>query len=392
MSRPVTAQDFVDSWTQGHRSRQPVLRRLHPRADRGLRRPRLPDRPREGAHGRDGDRRVHAAGHARYPLRRLPRDARPPGRRGHAGGLHRPGGRQGVREASRSARGPTWSTRGATDAPSASSRTPRIWDTAHPGWVDAVDMPIYRRPGRHVGSASRRGTLDCSQVPVDQVSAVQASSRSRTGPGRRRLWPALALYFVGMNMTDPTLGPSLDLRKAVAQSTAAQAVVDDVSQGVAVVAGGYVPARGPGLQGRAGPVPLRPAGRRLGGLRPRHGSPAQRTGTTRAPTTARSPTRSSRAGAAPASRWRPATTSGAPSSTSCRAATRAAAASSSASPGSPTTRRWTTFLYPLFESDQSRTGSYTFYSNQGRGRTAAEGARDARRAASATTSTRRPRS
>ena len=44
VARPVTAQDFVDSWTTGHRPGQPVLRRLHPRAHRGLRRPRVPDR------------------------------------------------------------------------------------------------------------------------------------------------------------------------------------------------------------------------------------------------------------------------------------------------------------------------------------------------------------
>ena len=78
-------------------------------------------------------------------------------------------------------------------------------------------------------------------------------------------WPAAALYFVGMNMTDATLGPSLDLRKAICQSADAQTVVDDVSEGVAEVATGYVPAGIPGLQGRSEPVPLRSRERHLRG-------------------------------------------------------------------------------------------------------------------------------
>ena len=81
-----------------HRPREPVLRGVHPGAGRGLRRPRLPDRPVAGAHGRDGHRRPDAAGHPALPLRRLPGDARASGRRGDAGRVHRPGRRQGVRQ------------------------------------------------------------------------------------------------------------------------------------------------------------------------------------------------------------------------------------------------------------------------------------------------------
>ena len=56
----------------GHRPAQPVLRGVHPRAHRGLRRPRLPDRPGPGPHRRQGARRPDAPGHPALPVRRLP--------------------------------------------------------------------------------------------------------------------------------------------------------------------------------------------------------------------------------------------------------------------------------------------------------------------------------
>ena len=89
---------FVDP---GHRPGEPVLRGVHPRAHRGLRRPRLSDRPGPGPHRRQGHRCPDAPGHAALPLLRLSRDAGPPGRCGHPGRLHRPGRRQGVRQEAR---------------------------------------------------------------------------------------------------------------------------------------------------------------------------------------------------------------------------------------------------------------------------------------------------
>ena len=99
------------------------------------------------------------------------------------------------------------------------------------------------------------GELDCSQAPADQVQTITDGSEVKDGTWTARSWPAAALYFVGMNMTDPTLGPSLDLRKAISQSADAQAVVDGVSPGVAEVAGGYVPAGIPGYKAAQNPYP-----------------------------------------------------------------------------------------------------------------------------------------
>jgi peptide/nickel transport system substrate-binding protein/oligopeptide transport system substrate-binding protein len=101
----------------------------------------------------------------------------------------------------------------------------------------------------------QQGKLDCSQVPTEQVSTVAASPEVSDGTWNAGSWPAAALYFVGINMTDATLGASLDLRKAVCQSADAQTVVDDVSQGVAQLAAGYVPPGIPGHQDAQNPYP-----------------------------------------------------------------------------------------------------------------------------------------
>lgn len=125
------------------------------------------------------------------------------------------------------------------------TKNPMFWDVAHLGWVDNVDMPIYGDVD-DMWAAFRSGELDCSQVPQDLVAAVTDGAEVAGGTWKAGSWPAAALYFVGMNMSDPALGSNVDLRKAICQSANAKAVVDDVCQGVAEVAGGYVPRGIPG--------------------------------------------------------------------------------------------------------------------------------------------------
>lgn len=124
-------------------------------------------------------------------------------------------------------------------------KNPTYWDAQQAGWVDAVQLPIYD-DAEAMWEDFSAGELDCSQVPPDQLPSVTASPQAAGAAWTGGSWPAAAVYFAGVNMTDATLGASLDLRKALCQSAAAQAVVDEVSQGVAEVAGGYVPTGIPG--------------------------------------------------------------------------------------------------------------------------------------------------
>jgi oligopeptide transport system substrate-binding protein len=128
------------------------------------------------------------------------------------------------------------------------------WDKQRPGYVDAVDLPIYEDV-ESMWADFEEGELDCSQVPTEQVAAVAESPEVADETWTAGSWPAAALYFVGVNMTDPALGASLDLRKAICQSAAAQTVVDEVSQGAAEVAAGYVPTGIPGQKGAQNPYP-----------------------------------------------------------------------------------------------------------------------------------------
>ncbi len=131
-------------------------------------------------------------------------------------------------------------------------RNTAYWDTENAGWVDAVELPIFD-DAESMWAAFARGDLDCSRVPTDEIAAVEASPEVAGGTWMAESWPAAAVYFVGMNMTDGALGPDLDLRKAISQSTAAQTVVDEVSQGVAQVAEGYVPEGIPGHKAAQNP-------------------------------------------------------------------------------------------------------------------------------------------
>ena len=238
-----------------------------------------------------------------------------------------------------------------------------FWDTEHAAYVDEVDLPIYDDV-EAMWSDFRAGELDCSQTPPDEVQAISASSQVKDGTWTARSWPAAAVYFVGMNMTDATLGPSLDLRKAICQSADAQGVVDGVSGGVAQVAGGYVPAGIPGYRAAQNPYPydVQAAATVVTGL---GGVPTLKywydtsedhrqiaetlvTGWSQAGLTVE-PTDYE---------W----------GTFLDKVSRADQGS-----GSQLFRvSWIAdypamdaFLYPLFQSDQSPTGSYTFYSNQG---------------------------
>ncbi len=131
-------------------------------------------------------------------------------------------------------------------------RNATYWDTENAGWVDTVELPIFDDV-ESMWAGFERGDLDCSRVPTDEIAAVEAGPEVAAGTWTAMAWPAAAVYFVGMNMTDGTLGPDLDLRKAISQSTDAQTVVDQVSQGIAQVAAGYVPPGIPGYKAAQNP-------------------------------------------------------------------------------------------------------------------------------------------
>jgi peptide/nickel transport system substrate-binding protein/oligopeptide transport system substrate-binding protein len=138
------------------------------------------------------------------------------------------------------------------------------WDKERTGYVDGVELPVFD-DAEDMWAAFQEGGLDCSQVPSSELAGATASPQSSpasasASPAAQQWttgsWPAAAVYFTGINMTDSTLGSTLELRKALSQAADVQAVVDDVGAAVAAPAGGYVPPGIPGHKDAQNPYPF----------------------------------------------------------------------------------------------------------------------------------------
>ena len=165
-------------------------------------------------------------------------------------------------------------------------------------------------------------------------------------------------------MTDATLGSSLDLRKAVCRSADDQAVVDGVTQGVAVPATGYVPAGIPGYKDAQNPYPYDVAA-----------ATSLVTALGSVPTLEYWYDLSEdhrRIADTLVTGWGQAGLTVDPSEYEWGVYVDKLSRGNRGSGSQLFRVAWIAdypamdaFLYPLFESDQSRTGSYTFYSNSG---------------------------
>ena len=138
-------------------------------------------------------------------------------------------------------------------------KNPDFWDTENAPYVDNVNMPII------VSSSTswlefQKGTLDYTVVPPGQVATAENNPKVKSGEWTAKRWPLLAMAFTGCNMTDPLLGENLELRKALAQSSDAQNVINIISEGVSLPATGYVPVGIPGYVPDQNPYPYDPEG------------------------------------------------------------------------------------------------------------------------------------
>jgi oligopeptide transport system substrate-binding protein len=146
-------------------------------------------------------------------------------------------------------------------------KNPDYWNKAEAGYVDNIHMPIIAESST-VWLEFQKGSLDYSVVPPGQVAASEANPKVKSGEWSAKKWPALAVYFIGMNMTDKTLGQNLELRKAIAMSADAQNVINIVNEGVSLPATGYVPEGIPGYLADQSPYAYDPEGAKtiIGGL------------------------------------------------------------------------------------------------------------------------------
>jgi oligopeptide transport system substrate-binding protein len=137
-------------------------------------------------------------------------------------------------------------------------KNPDYWNKDAAGYVDNIHMPIIPE-SQTVWLEFQKGSLDYSVVPPGQVAAAEANPKVKSGEWSAKAWPNLAVYFIGMNMTDPTLGQNLELRKAIAMSADSQNVINIVNEGVSLPATGYVPEGIPGYAADQNPYKYDPA-------------------------------------------------------------------------------------------------------------------------------------
>jgi oligopeptide transport system substrate-binding protein len=138
------------------------------------------------------------------------------------------------------------------------AKNPDYWNKDAAGYVDNIHMPIIPE-SQTVWLEFQKGSLDYSVVPPGQVAAAEANPKVKSGEWSAKAWPNLAVYFVGMNMTDATLGQNLELRKAIAMSADSQNVINIVNEGVSLPATGYVPEGIPGYTAGQNPYKYDPA-------------------------------------------------------------------------------------------------------------------------------------
>jgi len=121
------------------------------------------------------------------------------------------------------------------------TKSPSYWDVNNAGWVDRVSMPIITETSA-MWLAFQKGDLDCSRVPPGQVKLAETLPQVGSGEWTAKSWPSPAVGFIGINMLDKALGGDLPLRQALSEAADAQGVINGAGEGVPLAATGYVPA------------------------------------------------------------------------------------------------------------------------------------------------------
>jgi peptide/nickel transport system substrate-binding protein/oligopeptide transport system substrate-binding protein len=81
-------------------------------------------------------------------------------------------------------------------------KNPDYWDTSEGAgpYIDTINMPIITS-SQTEWLEFQKGTLDYTSVPPGQVAAAEAKPEVTNGEWTAKRWPVLAVYFIGMNMT-----------------------------------------------------------------------------------------------------------------------------------------------------------------------------------------------
>jgi peptide/nickel transport system substrate-binding protein/oligopeptide transport system substrate-binding protein len=129
-------------------------------------------------------------------------------------------------------------------------KNPDYWDKENAAYVDRIHMPIITDTNTE-WLEFKKGNLDFTSVPPGQVKVAENDPKVKSGEWVAKKWPALSIYYIGVNMTDKVLGypageKGFQLRQALTYSADRNAVINIVNEGVPLEANGIVPLGIPG--------------------------------------------------------------------------------------------------------------------------------------------------
>jgi oligopeptide transport system substrate-binding protein len=141
-------------------------------------------------------------------------------------------------------------------------RNTTYWDTGHAGHVDRIEFPIVSSTAA-MWRQFQAGELDMTQVPQGQVRTARNDPHVASGAWSAAMWPKLSVTLIGIDMRDPVLGApgainGALLRQALTRATDQTAVCNVVQEGVPVPATGLVPPGTPGFRDSQSPYEYNP--------------------------------------------------------------------------------------------------------------------------------------
>ncbi len=126
-------------------------------------------------------------------------------------------------------------------------KNPEYWDEANAGYVDNISMPIITS-NQTSWLQFQKGEVDYTHVPPGQVKASQTMPQTTSGEWTAKGWTYISNDYIVFNMNDKVVGgdQGLELRKAMYMASDAQSVVSIVHEGEATVATSFTPQGLPG--------------------------------------------------------------------------------------------------------------------------------------------------
>lgn len=132
-------------------------------------------------------------------------------------------------------------------------------NSAKPGWVDTINMPIFVDVDTE-WLAFQAGDIDYSAIPAGNFRAAQNNAKAKDGTWTVKAYPSTAVYFLSFSMDKPLLGgdENLPIRAALNLAADREVVANVVNEGVSIPSDSIVPVTIPGYKAGLNPYATNP--------------------------------------------------------------------------------------------------------------------------------------